>query len=65
MKFMARINKTVVFFMDSKEAAKNLIDYGYFCDPYLLVFEPFVFAPNICCRNCGSKKHKDGNARIL
>jgi hypothetical protein len=57
VKFMKRMDKSVVFFMESKDEAKELLANGFYMDPYLLTFEIFVFSPNICCRNCGSRKH--------
>jgi hypothetical protein len=63
-KFITRLNGITVFFMKSKTEAQKLLKEGYFADPYLLLFDVFVFSPHICCRNCGSLKHKSCEAKL-
>jgi hypothetical protein len=64
IKHLLRKNKTVIFFMDSKDKVEKLLKSGYTKKPYLLTFELFVFSPILCCRNCGSRKHKSCDAKI-
>jgi hypothetical protein len=57
-KCIPRLGKEFIFFLNSKEEAKALLCNGFMFKEYLLVFEPFTFAPRLCCLNCGSKDHK-------
>jgi hypothetical protein len=47
----------VVLFMDSKEAATNLIQRGMFIDNYYFSISPFVFRPHILCGLCRKIGH--------
>ena len=58
LKCIPRLGKEYIFFLKSKEEAKTLLSNGFMFKEYLLVFEPFTFAPRLCCLNCGSKDHK-------
>jgi len=57
LKFLQRKGNVCVFFMSTKEAAKNLIENGFIFDSFLLTFKPFVFPARISCRSCGSLEH--------
>jgi hypothetical protein len=58
LKFLKRKGNVCVFFMSTKEAAKNLIENGFIFDSFLITFNPFVFPARISCRSCGSLEHK-------
>jgi hypothetical protein len=58
IKYISRLGKEYIFFLNSKIEAGNLVRDGFIYEDYLIVFEPFTFAPHICCLRCGSKDHK-------
>lgn len=56
-KFIKRGGSEFIFFMPSQESASLLIENGKFIENYQLEFAPFIFAPRIMCKNCGSREH--------
>jgi hypothetical protein len=63
-KFISRAGKEFIFFFKSKETASRLLKDGCFYKDYLILFQAFVFSPSICCRNCGSKTHRNCETEV-
>jgi hypothetical protein len=63
-KFISRAGKEFIFFFKTKETASSLLKDGCFYKDYLILFQAFVFSPSICCRNCGSKTHRNCESEV-
>jgi len=57
-KFITRGFNKFIFFLNTIEEAKLLIENGLIIDESFVNFFPFVFNPRITCKNCGSLEHK-------
>jgi hypothetical protein len=60
-KFITRGFNKFIFFLNTIEEAKLLIENGLIIDESFVNFFPFVFNPRIICRDCGSLEHKSCN----
>jgi hypothetical protein len=60
-KFITRGFNKFIFFLNTIEEAKLLIENGLIIDECFVNFFPFVFNPRIICRDCGSLEHKSCN----
>jgi hypothetical protein len=58
LKFITRSFNKFVFFLNTIEEAKLLIENGLIFEEAFVSFLPFVFNPRITCKNCGSLEHK-------
>lgn len=60
-KFITRGFNKFIFFLNTIEEAKLLIENGLIIEESFVNFFPFVFNPRIICRDCGSLEHKSCN----